>query len=70
MTFDPWRDNVSEALGRIEANLTSLVTDYKQGEHRITALEQKQWKRDGVLGAAVLLLPFLVDPFKKFLNIG
>ena len=80
--FDPWRHDVSQSLGEIKANIKFLVDSHKQGstdlenlekkhDERITTLEAKQHRRDGVLGVIVLLLPFiptLVDPLKKFFS--
>ena len=78
-SFDPWRQDVSQTLGEIKANIKFLVDAHKQGStdlenlekkhnDRITTLEAKQHRRDGVLGVIVLSLPFLpslFDPLKK-----
>lgn len=67
-TFDAWRDNVSQALGRIEANVLTLTVTRKVDDERITKLEDKQSRRDGVVAVLVLiipLVPFLPDFIKK-----
>ena len=70
MTEDPWRHEVSRSLGKIEANIDLLVESRKEDSGRIKELEIKQNKRDGIVAAAILLVPFFTEPIKKLLNIG
>lgn len=72
--IDAWRHGVSQDLGEIKANIKYLVDAHStvktEHDERITNLETKQNKRDGIVAVLVLVFPFLVDPIKKFLNIG
>jgi hypothetical protein len=65
-TFDMWRDSVSQALGRIEANVTNLSRTHGEHEERIAALETKANKWAGVVVAFLALLPFFADKIKAF----
>jgi hypothetical protein len=66
--IDQWRQGVSESLGDIKANIKHLVDSRGKDDERITHLEIKQSRRDGVMAVLVLvlpLIPFLPDFFKK-----
>jgi hypothetical protein len=65
-TFDMWRDSVSQALGRIEANITNLAANRADHEIRITVLETKANKWAGIVIAVLALLPFFADKIKSF----
>lgn len=70
-SYDPWRQEVSQALGRIEANVSNLGVRRDDHETRIKSLETKQNKRDGILSLIVLaipVIPFLPD-IKKFFGV-
>lgn len=69
-TDDPWRHEVSRSLGKIEANIDILVKSREDDSGRIKELETKQNKRDGIVAAAILLVPFFTEPIKRLLNIG
>jgi hypothetical protein len=67
--LDTWRQAVSESLGEIKADIRYLVDNRRDDSARITALEIKQNRRDGVIAAALIIVPFLTEPIKKFFGV-
>lgn len=50
-----------QLLGRIDANVATLLERSLSHDKRITAVEHKQWWVTGAAACAVVLLPFLPD---------
>ena len=63
--MDEWKHDVSQALGRIEANIEQLMSHRESHDTRITIIEARQNKWAGVALAAAAIIPFFTDKIKS-----